>query len=152
MTPPQESQQNNGNGSGKKKWIIIALILLLVAGAAGYFLLGPKFGIFASDNEVLFSAQLETFTVNLEDNNYRRYLRTDITLEYSDKDIGKEIEEKKYKIRDKIISVLTQKSIEDFDSDQKREKVRIELIQAVNTILTQNGQIKALYFEDFIIQ
>jgi len=154
----QEKEQERQRG-GIKKWLLAALVVFLsVAGSAavGYFFFGGggKFSSFASTGgeAKVKSVSLDTFTVNLSDMGFRRYLRTDITLECYNDDTVKEIEQKKYKIRDKIITILNQKKVSDFESNEKFERVRMELFKAVNSILSPPNQIKALYFENFIIQ
>ncbi|HBT20161.1 MAG TPA: hypothetical protein DEA47_02150 [Peptococcaceae bacterium] len=153
----KEENQEKKSG-GKKKLLLITLAVFLLAGsaAAGFFLLGDgKLGFISASTdgeEQGISVPLETFTVNLSDMGFRRYLRVDITLECYNEDAVKEIEQKKYKIRDKIITVLSQKTVSDFETSEKFERVRMELLKAVNSVLSPSNQIKALYFENFIIQ
>lgn len=157
--PPQQREQEDKQEKkkGKKKWLLIILIVTLLAGGSvgGYFLVGQDNfrALFASaGEEKVISVTLDTFTVNLADMQYRRYLRTDITLECYSKGAIEEIETKKHRIRDRIITILNQKTVNDFDSKEKFERVRVELLKAVNDVLSPENQIKALYFENFIIQ
>lgn len=140
---------------GKLKLIIILLLVVILLGSAalGYFIFfGSDTSSQAKESSDIYKVTLDTFTVNLSDMEYRRYLRTDITLEFYNEKALEEIELKKHRVRDKIITLLNQKSVSDFDSNQKMEKTRMELLTAANEILSEDSQIKALYFENFIIQ
>lgn len=153
-------EQQEVNNSGKKEIdmqkVIIGLLLLIIllgCAGAGYFIFFASKDSGDSEKTAdIFTLKLDTFTVNLADNDYRRYLRTDITLEMYTEEAQEEISVKIPRIRDKIITILTQKSVKDFDTGQKIEKTRLELVKAVNGILSEQNQIKALYFENFIIQ
>ncbi|HHX94569.1 MAG TPA: hypothetical protein GX691_01915 [Clostridia bacterium] len=140
---------------GNLKLIIIVLLAVIFVGgtAFGYVVFfGSNSSSQAKESPEIYKMTLDTFTVNLSDMEYRRYLRTDITLEFFNEKAIEEAELKKHRVRDKIISILSHKSVSDFDSNQKLEKSRVELLGAVNEILGENSQIKALYFENFIIQ
>lgn len=143
------SEQDGKRTLGRGFWIILAVVVLviMVGTAAGvYFLLAPNL---AQERELpTYQIPLETFTVNLKDNNYRRFLRTNITVETTEKRVIKEMTEKQYKIKDTINSVLAAKNAGDLED---RESLKKELILAINAHLTE-GKIVGLYFEQFIIQ
>jgi flagellar basal body-associated protein FliL len=143
------SEQEGKRKLGKGFWIILAVVVLVVmAGTAAgvYFLLAPNM---AQERELpTYQVPLETFTVNLKDNNYRRFLRTYITVETSEKKVIKEMTEKQYKIKDTINSVLAAKNAGDLED---RDRLKEELIAAINSHLTE-GEVVGLYFEQFIIQ
>ncbi|WP_366922986.1 flagellar basal body-associated FliL family protein [Metallumcola ferriviriculae] len=100
--------------------------------------------------EELMKYELEPFTVNLHDLNFRRFLRATITVEYTSKDTGKELEEKGHRIRDQIITILQSKDIASLNNSDKVATLREELTSAINSLL--NNDIKGIYFQDFIIQ
>lgn len=147
--------QGEGKKAGRLKLIIILLVTVILLGsvALGYFIFfAPDRSSEAKETSEIFKATLDTFTVNLSDMEYRRYLRTDITLEFYNEGGLEEVEHKKHRVRDKIITLLNQKSVSDFDTNQKLEKTRMEILKALNEILGEDDQIKAMYFETFIIQ
>jgi flagellar basal body-associated protein FliL len=143
------SDQEGKKRLGRGFWIILVVVfLLVVAGTAAgvYFLLAPNM---AQERELpTYQIPLEAFTVNLKDNNYRRFLRTNITVETTEKKVIKELTEKQYKINDTINSVLAAKNAGDLED---RDRLKEELIAAINSHLTE-GDIVGLYFEHFIIQ
>lgn len=155
MSTSAENQEECKNGVNLKLIIILLLALTFLACVVlGYFVFFGQEGATAKTKESteIHKITLETFTVNLSDMEYRRYLRTDITLEFFNEKALEEIQLKKHRVRDKIITLLNQKSVSDFDSSQKIEKTRVELLDTINEIISEDNQIKALYFENFIIQ
>lgn len=134
---------------GRGFWIILVLVILLVmAGTAVgvYVFLMPASGL---ERELpTYEIPLETFVVNLKDSNYRRYLRTEISVETNEKKVISEMTTKEYKIRDTINTVLSSKTVSDLGD---REAIKQELIDAINSHLTQ-GDVVGLYFNQFIIQ
>ena len=138
----------------KKKYLgLIAIILLLVliifivaGGMAYFFLLKDKNPV--PREKPINKSTLDTFTVNLSDGNFRRYVRATMTLEYDNRNLAKELEIKKHRIRDSIISLLMSKRVADM-ADQKL--IRQDLEKTINSHLT-TGKINGIYFEEFIIQ
>ena len=112
-------EQDTGAGVSTKsvdmqKLIIALLLVIILLGsmAATYFIFfAPGKSSGAEANPEIYSLQLETFTVNMADTDLRRYLRADITLEFYNKKALEEVQLKKARVRDKIITMLNQKSI-----------------------------------------
>lgn len=157
MSPNEENQdqQVTTAAAGNQKLLTILMVVLIVLVSVGlvyYFFFGSNKSSAAKEDAEILKLNLDTFTVNLSDMEYRRYLRTDITLEFFTQDGLEEAQLKKHRIRDKIITLLNHKSVSDFNSSQKVEKCRLEMLNSINKILSENGQAKALYFENFIIQ
>jgi len=126
--------------------LLVLTILLVAVGAAYYFLV--IYDGSSSAQKPIYKTTLDTYTVNLADNNFRRYIRLTVTLEYDYEKLSKEIEEKKHRINDAVISYLTTKRAADMTD---KEVVRQDLEGVINGILT-SGQVTGLYFEEFIIQ
>jgi len=126
--------------------LLVLTILLVAVGAAYYFLV--IYDGSSSAQKPIYKTTLDTYTVNLADNNFRRYIRLTVTLEYDYEKLSKEIEEKKHRINDAVISYLTTKRAADMTD---KEVVRQDLEGVINSILT-SGQVTGLYFEEFIIQ
>ncbi|MDN5346756.1 MAG: flagellar protein FliL [Clostridia bacterium] len=141
----------------KRSWfitVLLAAVVLLSAGYVYYFFFGqPESRAGAAGggeqgSQPLYQHALESITVNLADPGLRRYLRTKIVLEYADKRLGKELQEKSYRVQDAVISVLRSKKTDELQDDNA---LRRELLQAVNNVLTQ-GKVSALYFQELVIQ
>ncbi len=91
------------------------------------------------------------FTVNLADAGQRRYLKATVTLAFTDKGLADELVKSESKLRDLIIGVLRSKTANEVADLGGTEKLRDEIVAAINGALTR-GQITDLYFTDFLIQ
>ncbi|MBS4032709.1 MAG: flagellar basal body-associated FliL family protein [Clostridiales bacterium] len=93
----------------------------------------------------------QDFTVNLLDTDTRRYLKVTLTLGYEERALTKELEQRKAQVRDVIINVLRNQTVEDILDAEGTNKLRRVMITELNTILSR-GEIKDIYFTDFLIQ
>ncbi|RJP76366.1 MAG: hypothetical protein C4522_18450 [Desulfobacteraceae bacterium] len=158
--------------SGRKnklplKWVIAAAaaVVIVSGGVLGYFLLKPspaetdpkpispvKTGKTSSRNgEWSQIIPLESFVVNLNDPGGKRFLKTTIELESSNKGFSEEIQAGKPQIKDAVVMILSGKSLADIQGIEGKISLRKELIIKINTILQKPG-IRNLYFTDFYIQ
>jgi flagellar FliL protein len=158
--------------SGKKiklplKWIIVAIaaVTILSGGVLGYILLKPSpaaqdpkppspvnIGKTDSRNgELSQIIPLESFVVNLNDPGGKRYLKTTISLESSNKGFSEEVQAENPRIKDAVVMILSSKSLADIQGIEGKISLRKELIIKINTIL-QKTRIRNLYFTDFYIQ
>ena len=94
---------------------------------------------------------LDTFTVNLLSESGRRYLKLQLTLEMSGKELSPELEEKKPVFRDIIIRILSSKSLEEISTVKGKEKLKEQIVNDLNTRL-KDGKVKGVYFTDFVVQ
>lgn len=156
------AEQNKNEGAKKKrswlKWVLILGIpLISISGTLG-FLYAKNTFLNDMNNEPIISMKdinkhtIDSFTINLADMGSRRYLRTQVVLEYVDsKKLVKELGYKNHRIKDVVIDVFRSKKVEDLDSTKKTDALRDELLLSINKLLV-DGQIIGLYFEEFIIQ
>lgn len=94
---------------------------------------------------------LDTFTVNLMSESGSRYLKATISLELSGKELTEELEAKKPVIRDKILRLLSSKSIEEVSTLKGKDQLSEQIMQQLNPML-KDGSINGVYFTDFVIQ
>lgn len=94
---------------------------------------------------------LDTFTVNLKSDAGRRYLKVTMSLELNGKHIAAELDNRVPVVRDKVIRILTSKTLEEISSPKGKQKVSLQIIDTLNVILS-DGQINGLYFTEFVIQ
>lgn len=149
-----EQQNQNTKKRPWLKWVLIFTIpLVLIAGGLGFYFSG----ILNQNNNGEINMRniqtltIESFPINLADQGHRRYLRTQITMEYVDKRLASELELKGHRIKDTIINVLRSKTVNDLNTTEKSEALRQELMDEINELLNE-GKIIGLYFEEFIIQ
>ncbi|MDD5051872.1 MAG: flagellar basal body-associated FliL family protein [Sulfuricurvum sp.] len=158
--------------SGKKLLIIIIsalLLVLVIGGGAAFFMLSsdkaevkgesaPKDIQTANDapideslSEVGLLYPLETFTVNVLSDSERNYLKVEMTLEVTGKDLSPELDKDKPELRDIIIEILSSKTLEEISTEQGKEKLKKEIIIALNKHL-KDTKVKNIYFTDFVEQ
>lgn len=149
-------------GSKKKLIIIIAavVLLLLVGGGAAYFLLGNKdkkdpeteaAALTAQAKQVGPMVNIDTFIVNILDDEESRYLKAAITLEVDAESTATEINNRLPQIKDAILLLIGNKTFNELRDMQGKLQLRGELINRLNEILTK-GKVKRIYFTDFVVQ
>jgi len=102
-------------------------------------------------NEIGVLYPLDTFTVNLKSDSGRRYLKVTMDLELSGQELTAELDNKTAVIRDRIIRILTSKTLEEVTSRKGKDKLTQQIKDALNAMLV-DGQILGVYFTEFVIQ
>jgi len=94
---------------------------------------------------------LDTFTVNLKSDSGRRYLKVTMSLELEGEELSLELDAKAAVLRDRIIRILSSKTLEEISSKKGKQKVETQIMDTLNSMIT-DGQIKGIYFTEFVIQ
>lgn len=94
---------------------------------------------------------LDTFTVNLKSDSGRRYLKATISLELNGEELSIELDNKSPVIRDRIIRILSSKTLEEISSKKGKQKVSEQIIDVMNSMIV-DGNVKGIYFTEFVIQ
>ncbi len=143
-----------GNKNNKKTIMIIVIILILVGGGTfggTYFYMSKNTAskpVFIKEGFI----EIGEIFVNLSDEGSRRYVKLNMSVSYdeSNKDLAKELEEKKVIIRD--VSNFYIKSCDAKDFEPVNEVVlKGDLIARINQKLT-NGVLKDIYISEIIVQ
>lgn len=90
--------------------------------------------------------------VNLSGSGGRRYLKAKVNLEARDGNVKKKIETKLVQIKDRLISILSSKTLEDIEGLEGQENLRKEIKDTVDIILKMNGGVVQVYFTEFVVQ
>jgi len=152
-------------GSNKKLIIIMAVAGILLVGIS----VGLTLWLLNSDKgsgeeeqateETVKKAEylpLETMVVNFTDAKLARYLQVDIQLMAYDPEVLKLAEENMPVIRNDILVLLGSQSYEQMSTREGKEKLRQQILEAVNGILTQQAGaekgVEAVYFTNFVMQ
>jgi flagellar protein FliL len=93
---------------------------------------------------------METFLVNLAGTRGNKLVKISMDLEVDGPKVEDEIDKRKPQIRDIIIILLSSKTYDQMTTKEGKEKLRDEVRDTVNSFLTK-GQIKKVYFTDFIV-
>jgi flagellar FliL protein len=94
---------------------------------------------------------LDTFTVNLKSDAGRRYLKVTMSLELEGEELSLELDAKTAVIRDRVIRILSSKTLEEISSKKGKAKVSSQVMDTLNSMIS-DGQIRGIYFTEFVIQ
>ena len=168
----EEKKEKSGGGSNLILIIIVVLLVLLLAigGVVAYLMLSgddeeqvqeqtqeqekvekrkPKRA--TDDLTVGPMYPLDKFTVNLLSENGSRYLVAKIDLEQDSEELTQELDKKVSLIRDIIISILSSKTVEEISTPKGKMKLKEEIKNQINKYL-EDGEVKRIYFTNFIVQ
>ncbi|NOQ50766.1 MAG: flagellar basal body protein FliL [Desulfuromonadaceae bacterium] len=163
MAKKDAAEQPEGGGSKKKLIIIIAavVVLLIGVGVGAFLFLGGEDEKISPEQE---QAELEkqarqvgpmvsidTFIVNIIDDEESRYLKASITIEVNTPETAMEVSERMPQIKDAILLLVGNKTFSELQDLQGKIQLRAELINRLNSILL-NGKVKRIYFTDFVVQ
>ena len=163
MAKKDAAEQPEGGGSKKKLIIIIAavVVLLIGVGVGAFLFLGGEDEKISPEQE---QAELEklakqvgpmvsidTFIVNIIDDEESRYLKASITIEVNTPETAMEVSERMPQIKDAILLLVGNKTFSELQDLQGKIQLRAELINRLNGILL-NGKVKRIYFTDFVVQ
>ena len=98
------------------------------------------------------SYALDTFNVNLADQESKHFLRATLTLELSSPKLVPELDKRKAQIRDIIIALLREKKAADLKVGNNAVLDLKRQIQEHLNAVVEKGQITAVYFTEFIVQ
>jgi flagellar FliL protein len=152
-----EQEEKKGKKGGKKKLILFLLIGILVLGIAGgvVMFLGGKKGEKGKEKEKkpekTFFVTLDPIVINLMDPTGKRYLQIQISLEVGDKKMEDEIKEKEPIIKDIIISVIGEKTVDDVLAPNAKEEIKKELKEKINQALGEDV-ILNIYILQYIVE
>ncbi|MCK4690774.1 MAG: flagellar basal body-associated FliL family protein [Desulfuromonadales bacterium] len=94
---------------------------------------------------------IDTFIVNIIDDEESRYLKASITIEVNTPETAMEVSERMPQIKDAILLLVGNKTFSELQDLQGKIQLRAELINRLNSILL-NGKVKRIYFTDFVVQ
>lgn len=155
-------QADTGGSKNKLSIIIVAVVLLLIGVGVGVFMFvgGEDKKIFPEQEQAEFAKQsrqvgpmvnIDTFIVNIIDDEESRYLKAAITLEMNTPTAAAEVSERMPQIKDAILLLVGNKTFPELQDLQGKIQLRAELINRINSVMV-NGKVKRIYFTDFVVQ
>ena len=164
MAKKDAAEQPEAGGSKKKLIIIIAaaVVLLIGIGVGVFMFMGgeeeKEISPEQQQAELAMQAKqvgpmvnIDTFIVNIIDDEESRFLKAAITLELSTPDGAAEITERMPQIKDTILLLVGNKTFSELQDLQGKIQLRAELINRINSVLVR-GKVKRIYFTDFVVQ
>lgn len=112
--------------------------------------MGGPGGVRAAESLVSF----ETFLVNLADPGGDRFLKATIRAVLSDPEVAEELQRDELtrsRVRDRIISVLTSRTVEDVANPGGKDSLRQQLLREINEALPDDVVTEVLFVE-FVVQ
>jgi len=100
--------------------------------------------------QVLYS--LDSMIVNLADTEARRYLKASVVLGVKDAPTVKALQEQRVMLTDKMIVLLSSKTIDQVDGLERKEDLKREIRDEVNNLLGIRDAVVNVYFTELIIQ
>ncbi len=152
--------------SNKVMFLVIAVMLILTIGlAAGFFMMWGKLSEINTqapptanmDINQSSMAQLgplfplETFIVNLADEERSRYLRITMDLELVEATDSEKLNQRLPQIRDRILMILPSKRFEEIASMEGKTALRDEIINKLNSLFPR-AVITNIFFTEFVVQ
>jgi flagellar FliL protein len=171
MAEKKEEPKVEETKSKKKLFIIIgaaALVVLIVAGVAGYFLLKKdapageheagqeataEHGKPGADPKIVIGpmVSISEFIVNIIGEESSHYVKASMSFEMTTAAAVEEANSRMPQIRDAVLLLIGNKTFEELQDLQGKKQLKAEITSKVNAFL-QTGQIKAIYFTDFVVQ
>lgn len=137
------------------KWIILVVLVVVLTGG-GYvgwvkFMNKEPAAVAAPPVAQSVKHDMGTFLVNLSDPSGKRYLKVSIQLEVSSPSVSAEIADHNIEIRDMILMLLSGKEYGDIGNVAGKMMLKQDILSRLNKTLS-NGQVKEVYFTEFLVQ
>jgi len=94
---------------------------------------------------------IDNIIVNPAGSGGERFVKTSVALELGEAKLDQELSKRDVQLRDILIGIFSSKTIEELTNSAKREDLREEVKQRINSLLV-GGKIKNVYFTDLVIQ
>ena len=150
--------------SNKLIFLIVAVLLVVTLGlAGGFFMMWNKLSDLNTQANAAVEDQqdqtaalgtlfpLDTFIVNLADQERSRYLRVTMDLELAAATDTQKLTERLPQIRDRILMLLPSKRFADISSTEGKTALRDEIIGKLNGLFPGNV-ITDIFFTEFVVQ
>lgn len=157
-----ESKKGLG-GLGKKKILVAALlvVVILFGGAFAAARAGLVEGAWTeflgngTGNEAdgpLYTYSMPDMQATLDSEGSQvRYVSVKFSLGHNDPKLEAEIDKRLPELRDRVLSILWEKSVDELNDAGGKEALRKELLEGLNEKLT-SGELQGIYFSHFMLQ
>jgi len=154
----EENKTRNGKKDGRPGLLIVIMVLVIVVvgGYYGYSMFKQRRAAVktaAVAPELQRTLDMGGIVVNLNGST-NSYLRISpvIIIKYSnEKKIEKELEEKKYQIKDGLLILLRSKAAYEIGTAEGIESLKEQIAATLNGIL-ESGRVEEVYFTEFLLQ
>ncbi|MDY6844058.1 MAG: flagellar basal body-associated FliL family protein [Thermodesulfobacteriota bacterium] len=161
----EDTSEVSGEKKGSKLKLILLLFIILLLAGGGVFVWYGFFRANESDvpaedsvekvekkeSSVISNLTLAPFLVNLANKGGTKYLKVSITLGLTNDEVEKNRDKYTPSIRNAILFILTNKSLEEIYSTTGKRKLQEEIIERLSDVVGPS-HIKEVYFTEFIVQ
>ncbi len=146
---------------GKRTALLMGVGGLIAGIAVGLFVVGP---IFAKKKAVApapkpaaeaqaggVSHEVANLVLNPAGTGGARFLMVTATFDLKDGASEQKMKDHDAEVRDRILSVLGRKTVDELSDISQREKIKKEVLEGVSTLLPK-GSILKVFFAQFVIQ
>ena len=148
--------------SGKRGILILAIAGVAAGAATGLFVTGPllaKRRVAAAaapkPEHALEAAaathSVENLVLNPAGSGGTRFLMVTATFQIRDGGVETQMKEHDAEVRDRILSLLGRKTVEELSDIAQREAIKKEVLESVASLFDK-GAIRKLFFAQFVIQ
>ena len=95
---------------------------------------------------------VESIIVNLAKCEGRRYLKTSLVFRMKSEEAVRKLEGDKVMVTDKLIQVLSSKTIEEIDGAERKTELKREIRDEMNALIGVKDAVTEVMFTEFIIQ
>lgn len=161
--PKVKDVPENKNGSMIKTVVIIGVLVVVMATGIAFGVAKLVLSTTAqpngaaerkeASNVAMLGSNYEAgeFLTNINSEAGLRFAKVKLVFELSNEKVKEELENKRPKVDDTIISVLRNKSFEELRQVDATDKLKKELKEKVNTFLAE-GRVENVFFTYFITQ
>jgi len=148
----------------KSKLLLIvgvgAALAVVGGGAAAYLLIGKKDAAHVAEQKVQpkktpVFVDLESFTVNLRDDDQDRFMQVKLVAEVKDAAAGEVLKNMMPAVRSEVLLLLGSKKAADLATREGKEKLAREIVAAANKVLERTPAekgVEAVNFTHLIVQ
>ena len=152
--------------SNKLIFLLVAVLLVLTVGlGAGLLMMWNKLSDLNTQNNLVVNPgtqqaqaaapgplfSLETFIVNLADQERSRYLRVTMDLELAKSTDAAAINDRLSQVRDSILMILPSRQFGEIASMEGKIALRDEIIARLNSLLNKKV-VTNIFFTEFVVQ
>lgn len=95
--------------------------------------------------------EVKDLILNTGEGGAARFVKVGVAIEFDDPKMEHEMEEREYRIRDVLITLIGRRSAAELSTAETRDELRLQILDELNGVVG-DGHITEVFFTDFIIQ